>query len=181
MDYKELFVHLPQACAVLHERFIVECNLLFCEMWHGCEQDIVGKSFSSFYTSETDFESRGKKIGPILAKEGFYADSWLMRRCDGDVFWCHVNGTTLDRSAPYERVIWIFADLSERSSSGLSIGGRLTPREREVAKLLYQGHSSKEIARMLEISHRTVHIHRASLLKKYSVANTAELLKIIAL
>lgn len=181
MDYRELFIHLPKACAILHNRIIEECNSLFCDMWRGTPQEIRGSSFSIFYTRHVDFESRGKKIAPILANEGFYSDNWLMRRCDGDVFWCHVNGATLDRSAPYERVIWIFTDLGEKPSTSLSIGSRLTPREREVAKLLYEGHSSKEIARLLAISHRTVHIYRASLLKKYSVTSTVELLKVISL
>lgn len=181
MKYEEVFAELPVACAVLHDRIVVECNNLFCDMWRGIAPDIKGKSFSLFYTSVDDFELRGKKIAPILAQEGYYSDDWLMKRCDGEIFWCHVNGATLDRSRPYERVIWTFTDLSAKSPSHLSIGSRLTPREREVAKLLYEGCSSKDIARALAISHRTVHIHRANLLKKYAVASTADLLRIISI
>lgn len=87
----------------------------------------------------------------------------------------------MDRSRPYERVIWTFVDLSSEPTPHFSIASRLTSREREVAKLLYEGYSSKDIARALDISHRTVHIHRANLLKKYSVTNTSDLLKVISL
>ncbi|WP_406857141.1 PAS and helix-turn-helix domain-containing protein [Alsobacter sp. KACC 23698] len=182
MNYEEVFAHLPVACAVLHNRIVAECNTLFSEMWRDTAANLKGASFSIFYSSDDDFESRGKKIAPILADKGGYSDRWLMKRCDGEVFWCHVDGVTLDRTNPYGRVIWTFTDLSmEPELHHLSIGSSLTPREREVAKLLYEGCSSKDIARRLAISHRTVHIHRSNVLKKYSVSNTPDLLKIISI
>ncbi|HSB69956.1 MAG TPA: response regulator transcription factor [Candidatus Methylomirabilis sp.] len=54
---------------------------------------------------------------------------------------------------------------------------RLTVREREVLKLIAEGKSSKEIADMLCISHRTVEHHRAKIMAKQSLKNTAELVK----
>ena len=42
--------------------------------------------------------------------------------------------------------------------------------------LLGEGGTSKEIARKLDISHRTVELHRASLLRKYNASNVAQLL-----
>ena len=53
----------------------------------------------------------------------------------------------------------------------------LTPRERLVLAELLMGLSSKEVARSLEISPRTVEFHRANLLKKYGAKNTAELVR----
>ena len=44
-----------------------------------------------------------------------------------------------------------------------------------------QGLTSKEIGRALGISHRTVELHRARLMRKYTAATTAELVqKLIA-
>ncbi len=51
----------------------------------------------------------------------------------------------------------------------------LTPREREVLPLLLAGHSSKDIARRLAISHRTVEIHRAHIMHKTGSATLVEL------
>lgn len=51
----------------------------------------------------------------------------------------------------------------------------LTPREREVARLIASGHSSKQIAADLGISFRTVVSHRFRIFQKLSVTNTAEL------
>lgn len=179
MNYEEVFATLPVACAVLYDRVIVECNQLFCEMWRGASEDIKGRSFAVFYTSIEEFDLRGQRIAPILAGQGSYSDDWLMKRCDGENFWCHVNGATLDQQHPYDRVIWTFVDLSVAAAPGVSSSHRLTPREREVAKLLYEGRSSKDIARALDISHRTVHIHRANLLKKFGVSSTIDLLKVL--
>lgn len=44
---------------------------------------------------------------------------------------------------------------------------RLTPREWEVAKLLAQGLTSKEIAETLSISKKAVDFHRGNIRKKF--------------
>lgn len=58
---------------------------------------------------------------------------------------------------------------------------QLTAREREVIVLALDGLANKEVANRLGISHRTVEIHRARLMRKYAAATTAELVqKLIA-
>jgi FixJ family two-component response regulator len=52
---------------------------------------------------------------------------------------------------------------------------QLTPREREVMGFLTAGQSSKEIARRLGISHRTVEVHRTRVMHKMQVTNLIEL------
>jgi non-specific serine/threonine protein kinase len=49
----------------------------------------------------------------------------------------------------------------------------LTPREREVLQLIVIGQADREIAATLYISHRTVHHHVASILRKLGVATRA--------
>jgi len=51
----------------------------------------------------------------------------------------------------------------------------LTEREREIMKQVIAGYTCKEIARQLDISHRTVEIHRAHVMEKTGAANLAEL------
>ena len=55
--------------------------------------------------------------------------------------------------------------------------GRLTPREREVFHLIVEGMTTKEIARRLDISAKTAENHRARVLDKLDVRNTAELVR----
>ena len=51
----------------------------------------------------------------------------------------------------------------------------LTTRERDVFVLLVKGDSVKEIAFKLELSHKTVHVHRANVLGKLNCHSTIEL------
>ena len=54
----------------------------------------------------------------------------------------------------------------------------LSAREREVMALALQGLPSKQIARQLSLSHRTVEHHRSRLLEKLGVASVAELMRL---
>jgi DNA-binding NarL/FixJ family response regulator len=54
-------------------------------------------------------------------------------------------------------------------------GELLTPRELEIVKLIAEAHSSKEIARMLVISVKTVERHRANILEKLGMRDRVEL------
>jgi two-component system response regulator NreC len=54
---------------------------------------------------------------------------------------------------------------------------RLSPREREILKLLAEGYSVKEIASQLNLSVKTIDAHKTNLMKKIDVHDRAELIK----
>lgn len=54
---------------------------------------------------------------------------------------------------------------------------RLTAREREILKLIAEGHTSREIASLLFISLKTVLGHRAKIMEKLGIHNSTELIK----
>jgi two-component system response regulator NreC len=51
----------------------------------------------------------------------------------------------------------------------------LTDREKEVLQLLAEGRSNKEVANLLDLGLSTVETHRANLMQKLSLHNTAEI------
>jgi DNA-binding NarL/FixJ family response regulator len=53
----------------------------------------------------------------------------------------------------------------------------LTNREQEILQLIWSGLKNREIAQRLKISVKTVEAHRATMMKKVRVSNTAQLLK----
>jgi len=57
---------------------------------------------------------------------------------------------------------------------------RLSPREREVMAMVVSGSSSKEAARLLGISVRTVEAHRTHVMHKMGATNLAELVALAA-
>ena len=55
----------------------------------------------------------------------------------------------------------------------------LTSREREVAECLAAGENNKTIARKLDISDKTVQVHRHNAMEKLGVHSTAEIARLI--
>ena len=171
VDYRLAFELAPVGLCVSRNRFIVDCNQQLCEMFGYSREVLVGQSFMTLYPSPDEFERLGARMVPILNARGHYADNRIMKRADGEVFWCHVTGRALNRQAPHEAGIWAFEDLSAQRP----VKAELTAREREVAAKLLDGMTSKEIGRELSISHRTVEIYRARLMRKYKANTTADL------
>jgi DNA-binding NarL/FixJ family response regulator len=83
--------------------------------------------------------------------------------------------------------VFLSPDVSERVVSGLLNGAQretgetttlldtLTLREREVLKLVAEGHGNKHIANYLNLSVKTVEKHRSSLMHKLNLRNAAML------
>ncbi|MCB1911202.1 MAG: DNA-binding response regulator, partial [Rhodocyclaceae bacterium] len=55
----------------------------------------------------------------------------------------------------------------------------LSPREREVARLLARGLPNKLVARELDISEKTVHVHRQHVMDKAGIRSAAELARLM--
>ena len=175
IDYRLAFDLAPLGMALSRQRTMVDCNQALCEMFGATREQLVGQSFQLLYPSAAEYERTGARIEPILGRNGTYADDRVMKRVDGrfkgETFWCHVTGRALQRGSPHEAGIWSFEDLSSRRA----VRAELTGREREVAALLMDGLTSKEIGKVLAISHRTVEIHRAKLMRKYQAHSTPDL------
>ena len=68
---------------------------------------------------------------------------------------------------------------SERAQQAGDRLARLSPREAEVARLVAQGLPNKLVARELDISEKTVHIHRQHVMEKAEVGSAAELARLM--
>ena len=175
IDYRLAFDLAPLGLVLSRNRTMVDCNQRVCEMFGASRDQLVGQSFQILYPSAAEYERTGARIAPLLNRNGSYADDRIMKRVDGrfkgETFWCHVTGRAVNREAPHESGIWSFEDLSSRRP----VKAELTPREREVAASLLDGLTSKEIGKLLAISHRTVEIYRARLMRKFKASTTADL------
>jgi DNA-binding CsgD family transcriptional regulator len=56
-------------------------------------------------------------------------------------------------------------------------GPSLTPRQKEILRLVAGGLTNREIADRLDISVRTVEVHRFNLMRRLDVRNVAQLLR----
>ena len=89
-----------------------------------------------------------------------------------------VEDVAAGRSFLSPAVARVMLDDYVRQLAGKGIVDRydaLSEREREIFQLVAEGHSNKEIADILSISPATVETHRAHILQKLDLHNTAEL------
>ncbi|CAN7314154.1 LuxR family transcriptional regulator [Acidovorax sp. Leaf76] len=173
VDYRLAFDMAPVGLVLSRNRTMVDCNRHVCEMFGASREVLIGQSFQVLYPSADEYERLGAHMEPILNAKGHYADNRIMKRANGEVFWCHVSGRALNRADPHASGIWSFEDLSAQRP----VKAELTGREREVAARLLEGLTSKEIGKALEISHRTVEIYRARLMRKYNASTAADLVQ----
>jgi PAS domain S-box-containing protein len=171
-DYQRAFELAPIGLVLSRDRLMVDANAAALAMFAaGSRDELIGRSFEVLYPTHEEFERTGARIAARLDGHGRYADDRVMKRLNGEMFWCHVAGRTLDPAHPHAEGIWAFEDLSARRV----LRQEFTAREREIAALLIEGLTSKGIGRRLEISPRTVDVYRSRLMRKVGASTTAEL------
>lgn len=165
------FHEAPVALLILAHRRILRVNADF-EMLFGWPQpEVEGRSVRLLYPSSVDYEKTGSRWARRLAGQQRHEDERFMRRADGRTVWMRVRGRTLTPDEPFRLTLWAFDPMPDRLS-GIEA---LTLREREVARHVVSGLTSKEIGQALGISPRTVEVHRTAVLRKLGVTRTAEL------
>ena len=171
IDFANIFQFAPIGMCVSENRIILACNDVLADMFGYNKDTLIGASFQILYPTPDEFERTGARIAPIMNAKGSYSVERIMKRADQELFWCHVSGRGLDKGNPHAAGIWTFDDLSAKRP----VSAELTPREREIAALLVEGKTSKLIARQIALSPRTVEMHRAKLMKKFSASTSSEL------
>ena len=58
---------------------------------------------------------------------------------------------------------------------------RLTSRERQVLDLVVDGRANKQVAHQLDITEKTVEVHRGRLMKKLGATNVVDLVRMVCL
>jgi DNA-binding NarL/FixJ family response regulator len=71
----------------------------------------------------------------------------------------------------------VLSDYVQRLRGDEQPGEQLTARQREVLQLIAEGHSTKEIARRLDLSIKTVESHRSQLMKQLDIHEIAGLVR----
>ena len=175
LDYRTAFDLAPIGLVLSRQRQIVDCNQQVLAMFGAQRDQLVGRSFEVLYPTADEFERTGARIVAALDAQGWYADDRVMKRltgpAPGELFWCHVTGRALDPTQPHAAGIWAFEDLSSKRKLKVDF----TAREREIAALLIEGLTSKQIGKRLVISPRTVDVYRGQLMRKVGAATTPEL------
>ena len=107
---------------------------------------------------------RAMRAGAVVFIQKPFSDQLLLDR-----IW-----QAIERDQQTRRVAAVRRQLTDRAA-------QLTPREREIFDGLVAGQTSREIARALDLSVRTVEAHRARVLVKMEVESVARLVRLVML
>lgn len=101
-----------------------------------------------------------------------------------------LKNSTVDQALDAVRIVhqgkkYLSTDITEalidnylgKDDQSLLITSELTTREYEVLKLYAEGKETREIAKMLYVSVKTIGTHRQNILEKLSLRNTADMVK----
>ncbi|MCP2091658.1 UNVERIFIED_ORG: PAS domain S-box-containing protein [Paraburkholderia sediminicola] len=166
---EQAFNSAPVGLLIAKQRIVFFYNTAFSEMFGYGPDELFGHSLDRLYPSVAEFEHIGERATEIMQRDGRYSDERIMRHRSGRLFWCHATGRASDPKAPLASATWVFEDISKERP----VTAELTVRERQIARLLVEGKSSKLIAKELEISPRTVEAHRARLMRKLNARTTS--------
>jgi len=169
-----VFKESPVAQILVRYRRIVETNRAIEMLFGFARDELIDKSVQLLYPTIADFKRIGENCEATLRKSAttHYEDERFMQTAGKEIFWARARGITLTPEDPFKLMIWSF-DRVEDKNQYRSVN--LTDREQEIAPLIGEGMTSREIGEKLGISVRTVESHRAKLMRKFKVSNAAEL------
>ncbi|MFZ9200765.1 MAG: LuxR C-terminal-related transcriptional regulator [Paracoccaceae bacterium] len=175
-DYEKLaFRHAPDATLVLADRVILRASLRVESVFGWKLAELEGQSIRRLYPGQTDFEVIGARARRAMRAGEVYRDERFMRRKDGQVVWMEGQGTSLDPEDPLRLAVWTYRPIEAGAGAVPGALEPLTPTEKKIARYLVNGFTSKEIALALSCSPRTVEVHRANMIRKVGVRNSAEM------
>lgn len=169
------FRYAPDATLLLGDRCILLASHSVFDTfgWHPAE--LEGQSIRLLYPAESDYRRIGDRARRAMARSQTFSDERFMRHKSGEALWMAGRGRAIDAQDPEKLAVWSYRPLE----TGAPQPGGLTRAEIRVAGYLINGFTSKEIARSLECSPRTVEVHRANMIRKMNVRNSFELVNVL--
>ncbi|MBS4096970.1 MAG: PAS domain S-box protein [Sulfuricella sp.] len=124
--------------ALLRERRFVWVNHVVEEMFGYAMEEINGLSTEVIYPYVADYHELGDAAYPQMARGENFSSERLMKRKNGELFWCLLSGKMVDRSDPARGSIWIFQNLSQRKEAENALRDS-EERLREITSTLGEG------------------------------------------
>jgi len=165
------FAESPAPQVITRHRTIAECNHAFAHLFGYQREELIGQCSRMLYPSQADYHEIGQRCLAHLQHGCHSEDERFMQHRNREIFWARARGFSLTPDDPFALIVWHFERIADTTRTV-----HLTRREREISSYVVNGLSCKEIALRLNISHRTVEIHRGRILRKLNVKNTAEMI-----
>ena len=171
------FEESPAAQIITNDRRILRCNKSFACLFGYTVAELENQLILKLYPTSADYHEIGDRCLKALQDSTSYEDERFMQHKNGQIFWARARGVTLTPDQPFKLMVWSFDRIRHNETKTTE----LTPREQEISGFIVNGLTCKETAAALGISHRTVEVHRARVMKKLGAKNTAELVSKIVM
>jgi len=165
---------------------VVECNEKFLELTGYERHEVIGRNCRFLSGPATDPDRR-KLIRDAIEDQRPIIVELLNYRKDGTPF---LNSLMIAPIHDVENALVGFvgsqipvsteenAFINEREMRARVLASQLSARQREVLSLIAKGKRIKQISYELEVSERTVKMHRSAMLKALDVRTNAEAIRI---
>ncbi|GEM_PF-1452993 len=117
VEHQLIFDNAIVGIGALHERVITRCNRRFEEIFGYGPGELDNQNVRILYPSTEAFDRIGRIGYGYLLNHNVYSDERVMKRKNGEIFWCNVDLKPLNSTNPQRDVVMIFQDISQRKAS----------------------------------------------------------------
>lgn len=139
-------------------------------------EEIVGRSFGDMLLAP---RSRGAWERALSRAASSHRLEIVCVRREGREIPVEFQPARLDAGTPGSITIFARPARGRRAESASQIN-KLTPRQRDVLQLIAEGHSTRESAKRLGVSVKTIEAHRAQLMQRLNIRSVAGLVRYAA-
>ena len=101
--------------AFIRNRIHEWVNPRLCEIYGIPKEQLEGSSTRTIFPDEESYHRKGDEVYSLLSRGEKATLETRMRKRDGSLFWCQLEGVALDASKPHEGSIWIVEDITSAS------------------------------------------------------------------
>ena len=176
---QDVLESLPDAAFIISRdrRRILWCNSAATKTFGYTRAEMIGAGAGLLHIDETHFETFGRAFRKKVERGETYRGRYWLQSKSGRRFPTeHIVTPARHAGGRAVFVSIVRAPAGLPDSLEPEYYDRLTEREREVFEATARGLSAKEVAYLLEISPRTVELHRAHVLEKLELGSIRELM-----
>jgi diguanylate cyclase (GGDEF)-like protein/PAS domain S-box-containing protein len=116
-EYQALLANDSMGILVVCDGEIMQCNPCAARLFGWEHADLLGRSASTVFASEEEFQAFATRIGDALAADGSPAMEWKTMRRDGSRFWARLLVKSITPGGPAGETVWMVEDITHRKAT----------------------------------------------------------------
>jgi diguanylate cyclase (GGDEF)-like protein/PAS domain S-box-containing protein len=109
-----IFESVSEGIVFLKGHIVHKANGKFANMIGHSPEALAGQPDVLWHAQPADWEVHSRQVQATLARGEIFQGELLVRRRDGEAFWCEVRGRAVRPEDPGAGSIWVYLDISAR-------------------------------------------------------------------